>query len=58
MLTLTSTGAQHLSQACDATCAPLTKVLVGLSPTDLRHVVSGLTCLAAAFEEISTVPRR
>lgn len=53
MLTLTSTGAQHLQQARDATCARLTKVLAGLPPADLRHVAEGLTRLGAAFEEIS-----
>lgn len=58
MLTLTPTGVQHLQQARDATCARLTKVLAGLPTADLHHVVDGLTRLGAAFEEISSAPRR
>ncbi|MDH3604619.1 MAG: MarR family transcriptional regulator [Candidatus Tectomicrobia bacterium] len=58
MLTLTPTGAQHLQQAREATCARLANVLAGLPPADLLHVADGLTRLGAAFEESSASPRR
>jgi DNA-binding MarR family transcriptional regulator len=57
VLTLTSTGMQHLQQVRDAASTRMAKVLAGLSAADLLQVSQGLTLLGNAFQEIA-VPRR
>jgi DNA-binding MarR family transcriptional regulator len=58
VLTLTPAGAQHLRQACAATCAQLAQVLAGLSAADLRRVTEGLTLLGKACQEMVGSRRR
>jgi len=52
VLTLTTTGAQHLQQARDAACADMAKVLAGLSAADLLQVTEGLMLLGRACKEV------
>lgn len=52
VLTLTSSGAQHLQQSREASCAHMAHMLAGLSEDDLLQVTEGLTLLGGACRDV------